>query len=52
MALVVGVKDDIGSATAEMMAKESAKVVVAKRNYVIGKTLVDKVLAVKGEAIY
>ena len=52
VALVVGVNDDLGSTTAEMMAKEGAKVAIAERNHVKGKALLDKISACGGEAIY
>ena len=52
VALIVGTKDDIGSATAEIMAQEGAKIVVAERNANSGRALVEKILAVGGEAIY
>ena len=40
VALIVGTKDDIGSATAEIMAQEGAKIVVAERNANSGRALV------------
>ncbi|MDJ0568197.1 MAG: SDR family oxidoreductase [Pleurocapsa sp. MO_192.B19] len=52
VALIVGIKNDIGSTTAEIMAQEGAKVVVAERNSFSGQTLVSKILAAGGEAIY
>lgn len=52
VALVVGVKDKIGSATAETMAREGAKVVIADRNPARGRILVKKILATGGEAIF
>ena len=52
VALVVGVKDKIGSATAETMAREGAKVVIADRNPARGMALAKKILATGGEAIF
>ena len=52
VALVVGVKDKIGSATAETMAREGAKVVIADRNPARGRALAKKIVAAGGEAIF
>lgn len=52
VALVVGVKNDIGRTTAEIVAEEGARVVVAERNSTHGKAVVDKIIADGGEAIY
>ncbi len=51
VALIIGIKDDIGSATAEMMAREGAKVVIAERNLSSGQALVKKIVAHGGEAV-
>lgn len=52
VALVVGVNNDLGSITAEIMAREGAKIAIAERNCVRGKALLDKIVAAGGEAIY
>ena len=52
VALVVGVKDKIGSATAVTMAREGAKVVVADRHPARGRILAKKIVAAGGEAIF
>lgn len=52
VALIVGTKDELGSVTAEIMAQEGAKIVVAEQNADSGQTLVRKIVAVGGEGIY
>ncbi len=52
IALIVGIKDSIGSTTAEIMAQEGAKVVIADRNPNRGKALVNKIMASAGEAMF
>jgi NAD(P)-dependent dehydrogenase (short-subunit alcohol dehydrogenase family) len=52
VALVVGIKNEIGSATAEIMAQEGAKVVIADRNPVRGQAMMQKIVAAGGEAIF
>ena len=52
VALVVGIKDKIGSTTSETMAREGAKVVIADRNPARGRALAKKIVAAGGEAIF
>ncbi|MEM8832581.1 MAG: SDR family oxidoreductase [Cyanobacteria bacterium P01_G01_bin.19] len=52
VALIIGIKDDIGSVTAEIMAREGAKVVIAERNLSDGQALAEKIVAGGGEAVY
>ncbi len=52
VALIVGTKDEIGSVTAEIMAQEGAKVVVAEQNADSGQALVRKIVAMGGESFY
>lgn len=52
VALVVGTKDRVGSATAKLMAQEGAKVVVGDRNHKRGAALVQEIVTAGGEAIY
>lgn len=52
VALIVGTKDELGSVTAEIMAQEGAKIVVAEQNADSGQTLVRKIVAVGAEGIY
>lgn len=52
VALVVGIEDDIGSTTAEIMALEGAKVVVGDLDSYRGRAIVEKILAAGGEAIF
>ncbi|MEM6611971.1 MAG: SDR family oxidoreductase [Cyanobacteria bacterium P01_C01_bin.72] len=52
VALIVGIKDSIGSSTAEMMAEAGAKVAIADRNVERGTALVEKITAAGGEAIF
>ncbi|MEO1467212.1 MAG: SDR family oxidoreductase [Cyanobacteria bacterium J06633_1] len=52
VALIVGIKDSIGSSTAEMMAEAGARVAIADRNVERGVALVEKITAAGGEAIF
>jgi NAD(P)-dependent dehydrogenase (short-subunit alcohol dehydrogenase family) len=52
VALVVGIKNEIGSVTAEIMAQAGAKVVIADRNPVRGQAMMQKIVAAGGEAIF
>lgn len=52
IALVVGVKDGIGSITAQKMAQEGAKVIVADRNVNRGEAIVKKIKDAGGESIF
>ena len=52
VALVVGTKNEIGSITAKMMAREGAKVVVGDRNPQRGAALVREITTAGGEAVF
>lgn len=52
VALVVGIKNSIGSSTAEMMAEAGAKLAIADRNIERGVALAEKIRAAGGEAIF
>ncbi|MEO0924630.1 MAG: SDR family oxidoreductase [Cyanobacteria bacterium J06643_13] len=52
IALIVGIKDSIGSSTAVLMAEAGAKVAIADRNVERGVALVEKITAAGGEAIF
>lgn len=52
IALVVGIEDDIGSTTAEIMAREGAKLAIGDRNFFRAKAMADRIIAGGGEAIF